>query len=60
MDDQAASTGVDGVFDELFDDRRRSLDHLAGSNLIRKIAGQSCDSAHGQIRPNACGGIWRA
>ena len=27
------------VFDELFDDGGRPLDHLAGSNLIGKIAG---------------------
>ncbi len=30
---------VDGVFDELFDDRRRALDNLAGGDLIGEIDG---------------------
>ena len=33
----AARACVDCVFDELFDDRRRALDNLAGSDLIGEI-----------------------
>src|SRR5207247_6934802 len=39
VDLHAACAGVDGVFDELFDDRRRSLDHLAGGALVRPLGG---------------------
>ena len=30
-------TGVDGILDQLLDDRSRSLDHLTGSDLIGNI-----------------------
>ncbi len=35
VDLNAPRAGVDRVFDELFDDRGRPLDHFAGSNLVR-------------------------
>ena len=37
VDLDAPRAGVDGVFDELFDDRCRPLDHLAGGDLIGEI-----------------------
>ena len=36
----APRAGIDRVFDELFDDRGRPLDHLAGRNLVGEIGGQ--------------------
>jgi hypothetical protein len=42
----ARRPGVDRVLDELFDDARRTFDHLAGRDLVRKIVGKSEDSAH--------------
>ena len=38
--------GVDGVFDELFDDRCRTLDHLAGGDLIGEVGWEEVDAAH--------------
>ena len=32
-------TGVEAVLDQLLDDRRRALDHLAGCDLIDEFAG---------------------
>ena len=46
VDLDAARAGVDGVFDELFDDRRRTLDNLAGGDLIGEVGGQEVDDAH--------------
>ena len=37
---------VDGVFDQLLDDRGRALDHFAGGNLIGEIVGQPRDATH--------------
>jgi hypothetical protein len=33
----AAGTGVDGVLDQLLDDARRALDHLAGGDAIDEV-----------------------
>ena len=37
VDLDAAGTGVDGIFDQLFYDRSRPLDHLARGDLVRQI-----------------------
>ena len=36
-------TGIKAVFHELFDDRSRSLDDLAGGDLIDEFAGEDTD-----------------
>jgi hypothetical protein len=38
--------GVDRVFNQLLDDRRRTLDDLAGGNLVGEVRGEAGDSAH--------------
>ncbi len=42
----ASRPGVDGVFDELFGDRRGTLDDLARGDLIRQISGKNGDACH--------------
>ena len=39
--------GVERVLDELLDDRRGTLDHLAGGNLVREMWRQEVDASHG-------------
>jgi hypothetical protein len=39
-------TGVDCVLDELFVDRRRSLDDFSGSDLIDEVGGENSDAGH--------------
>ncbi len=46
LDVDAGGQGVDAVFQELFDDARRPLDHLAGGNLVDDECIQSVDSRH--------------
>ena len=44
----AVGARVDGVLDQLLDDRRRPLDDFAGGNLVREIVRESGDAAHDQ------------
>ena len=37
---QAPRAGVDGVLDQLLDDRGRALDDLAGGNLVGEVGGR--------------------
>ena len=46
VDLDAPRARVDRVFDELFDDRRRTLDDLAGGDLVGEIGGKKVDDAH--------------
>ena len=46
VDLDAPRAGVDGVFDELFDDRCGTLDNLAGGDLIGEVGGKKVDAAH--------------
>ena len=46
VDLDAARARVDGVFDELFDDRGRPLDDLAGGDLVREVGGKEGDATH--------------
>jgi len=38
--------GIDGVLDQLLDDRRRPLDHFAGRDLIHELGGENLDAGH--------------
>ncbi len=42
----ARRAGVDGVFDQLLDDRGRTLDDLTSGNLVGKVVGQPLNAAH--------------
>src|ERR1019366_8051517 len=42
----AHCTGVDGILDELFDDRCRPLHDLAGRDLVDEIGGEKLDAWH--------------
>ena len=44
----ARGAGVDGVLDELLDDRRRPLDDLAGGDLVGELGRQPMDAVHSQ------------
>ena len=55
VDLDAPRAGVDGVFDQLFDDRRGPLDHLAGGDLIGKVGGEEIDAAHDGLRAEGSG-----
>jgi hypothetical protein len=59
MDAYAARTGVNGVLDELLDDRRGTLDDLAGGDLVRKVRGQPGNLSH-DLKSIAFGGRPRA
>jgi len=43
IDIDAVCIGIQGVFHELLDDRRRTLDHFTGSNLIDEFVGENPD-----------------
>ena len=43
VDLDAAGTGIEAVLDELLDDRRRTLDHLARGDLIDELTGEDAD-----------------
>src|SRR6185369_5760372 len=50
-DADAPGPGVDRVLDQFLDDRCRPLDDFAGRDLVRKVAGQNVDAAHGYSQP---------
>jgi hypothetical protein len=55
-----AGSGVEGVLDELFDDRGGTLDDLAGGDLAGDLLGKQGDAAHGMGRSTRqSGGVWR-
>ncbi len=43
IDADPARAGVERVLDQLFDDRRGPLDHLARGNRVRDLGGQHLD-----------------
>ena len=47
---QPTRPGVDGVLDQLLDDRRGSLDHFPGGNLVGEVFWESSDSTHASLR----------
>ena len=47
VDFDAPGAGVQAVFDDFLDDRRRPLDHFAGSDLVNEFAGEYADSHAG-------------
>ena len=38
--------GVEGILQQLFDHRRRPVDHFAGRDLVGHLVGQYVDTAH--------------
>ena len=42
-------TGIDGVFQQLLDDRGRPVHHLAGSDLVGNLVGKYADAAHSSL-----------
>ena len=46
VDADAGRAGVDGVFEELFDDGGGALDDLAGGDLVGDLIGEDADTAH--------------
>ena len=45
----AGRPGVERVLDQLLDDARGSLDHLAGCDLVGEVGGQRLDPAHRDV-----------
>ena len=39
---------IERVFEQLFDHRRRPLNHLSSRNFVGDVVGENADSAHGQ------------
>jgi len=37
------AAGIEGVLDELLDDRGRPFDHLAGGDLVDELTGKNAD-----------------
>ena len=49
LDANAGGAGVEGVFEEFFDDGCGAFDHFASSDLIGDLVGKYVDLAHGLI-----------
>ncbi len=49
LDADAGGSGVEGVFEEFFDDGGGALDDLAGGDLVRHEVGEDADAAHDSI-----------
>ncbi len=49
FDADAGGSGVEGVFEELFDDGGWAFDDFAGGDLVRHEVGEDADAAHGEI-----------
>ncbi len=45
---QTRRAGIQRVFNQLLDHRRRPLDHLASGDLVGNPVGQNTDSRHGE------------
>jgi hypothetical protein len=52
IDENGACTGIKAVLDQLFDDGRRPLDHLAGSDLVNEMFGELSDWHQESARRN--------
>ena len=48
LDADAGGSGVEGVFEELFDDGGGALDDFAGGDLVGHEVGEDADAAHGK------------
>ena len=46
LDADAGGSGVEGVFEELFDDGGGALDDFAGGDLVRHEVREDADAAH--------------
>ena len=51
-DHDPSGRGVDGVLDQLLDDRRRALDDLSGGDLVGQVVGQLVDARHLHHQPD--------
>ena len=49
LDADAGGSGVERVFEELFDDGGGALDDFAGGDLVGHEVGEDADAAHGMI-----------
>ena len=59
LDADAGGAGVEGVFEELFDDGGGALDDFAGGDLVRHEVGEDADAAHESIvRVGAQAACW--
>ncbi len=52
LDRDPPRAGVERVLDQLLDDARRPLDHLAGGDLVREIVRELVDFRHSERAPN--------
>ncbi len=48
-DGDSRGAGVHGVLDELLHDRGRTLDDLAGGNLVGEVGRETMDPVHSQL-----------
>jgi hypothetical protein len=49
LDADAGGVGIEGVFEELFDDGCRTLDDFTSSDLVRHYVREDANAAHGLI-----------
>ncbi len=49
LDTDASGAGVNGVLKQFLDDGGRTLDDLAGGDLVRDLVGEDVDAAHESI-----------
>jgi hypothetical protein len=47
----ARSAGVQGILDQFLDHRSRTLDHFAGSDLVRDMFGENVNASHMEAAP---------
>src|SRR5262249_39250460 len=48
VDAQVRGAGVQGIFEELFDDGSRPLHHFARRDFVGDLVGENADAAHGE------------
>ena len=46
LDADAGSSGIEGILQQLLDDRSRPVHHLAGGDLVGNLVGKYADAAH--------------
>ena len=57
LDADAGGTGVEGVFEQLFDDGGGAFDDFASSDLVRHEVGENADAAHDVIVDGGMAGL---
>ena len=51
VDADARRPGVQGVFNQFLDHRRRTFHHLAGGDFVGDIFGENVNAAHAEVVP---------